>query len=115
MSSAMHADADSGQPISLAILAGRGRVVAQLPVPLTALVGREQETAQVLDLLRREDPLTSSGQRVRLLTLTGPGGVGKTRLALRVACELAEPFGGGIAFVPLAPVGSPDLVLMTIA
>ena len=78
-----------------------------LPAPLTAFVGRERELAGLRALLARRD--------VRLLTVTGPGGVGKTRLAIEAARELADGFAAGVRFVPLAPLGSPDLVLPAIA
>ena len=78
-----------------------------LPTPLTAFVGRERELAGLRALLTRRD--------VRLLTVTGPGGVGKTRLVIEAAREIADGFAAGARFVPLAPLGSPDLVLPTIA
>ncbi len=78
-----------------------------LPVPPTALVGREDEVAQIGEHLHRED--------VRLLTLTGPGGTGKSRLAIQVAAELRGMFIGGIVFVSLAAITDPVLVLPTIA
>jgi predicted ATPase/class 3 adenylate cyclase/DNA-binding CsgD family transcriptional regulator len=78
-----------------------------LPVQLTSLIGREQEVTAVQNLLLRED--------VRLVTLTGPGGTGKTRLGLQVAAELCEVFTDGVFLVNLAPVSDPLFVLPTIA
>jgi predicted ATPase/class 3 adenylate cyclase len=78
-----------------------------LPVQPTPLIGREQEVATVLVFLRRED--------VRLLTLTGPGGTGKTRLGLQVAAELSEAFPSGVYFVNLAPINDPAFVVPTLA
>jgi predicted ATPase len=75
-----------------------------LPAQPSELVGRARELAELLELL---------GER-RLLTLTGPGGSGKTRLSLQVAAEALERFAGGVFFVPLAAVSDPDLVLPTV-
>lgn len=77
------------------------------PFPLTPLVGRDRELAAILDLLA--DPET------RLLSLIGPGGVGKTRLALAVVGALGDHFADGAVFVPLAAVADPALVLPTVA
>lgn len=78
-----------------------------LPASLTSFVGREREVARVRSLVWRAD--------VRLLTLTGPPGIGKTRLALTVASSLGGEFEDGVWFVPLAPLNDPALVPTTIA
>ena len=76
------------------------------PSSLTSLIGRETDVAAVL---------ASLGEHARLVTLTGPGGVGKTRLALRIGEEAASGFANGVVFVSLAMLTTPDLVLPTIA
>jgi predicted ATPase len=78
-----------------------------LPAPTTALIGREQQVEEAAKRLTRPD--------VRLLTLTGPGGIGKTRLALRVAATVSDEFAHGAFVVALAPIADPSLVLATAA
>ena len=80
---------------------------ASLPAPASSFVGRESELEAVVALLRRGD--------VRLLTLTGPGGIGKTRLALEAARRIAHELPGGAAYVPLATTSAPGAVVPTIA
>jgi predicted ATPase len=79
----------------------------QLPIPATPFFGRESELEELLALLARDD--------VRLVTLTGPGGSGKTRLALKAAAGLADRFADGVFFVALAPVPDTNAVHSTIA
>jgi predicted ATPase/DNA-binding XRE family transcriptional regulator len=78
-----------------------------LPLAPTRLVGRERELAEVSDLLRRPE--------VRLLTLTGTAGVGKTHLAVETARKVADHFSDGVVFVALAPLGDPALMVPTAA
>src|SRR5579863_86417 len=75
---------------------------SSLPVQRTAFLGREHEAAGLRQLLSRVD--------VQLVTLTGPGGIGKTRLALQVAGEIADQFPGGVCFVALSAIGEGGLI-----
>jgi len=77
-----------------------------LPVQRTAFIGREHEAGALRQLLNRAD--------VQLVTLTGPGGIGKTRLVLQVAAEASAEFPGGVCFVPLSAVSDPSLIPSTI-
>ena len=79
--------------------------LTNLPIPTTSFVGRERELAELTSLLGR----------TRLLTLTGPGGTGKTRLAVRLGSAVSASFPDGVTFVPLAAVSNPSLLASTIA
>jgi predicted ATPase/transcriptional regulator with XRE-family HTH domain len=83
------------------------RSLSPPPLPPTALIGREQEMMQALTFLQRDG--------VRLLTLTGPSGVGKTRLGIELAQGLGERFEDGVVFVALAPLRDPSLLPATLA
>jgi predicted ATPase/DNA-binding CsgD family transcriptional regulator len=89
-------------PSRPAVEAGAGRI--SLPKPLTSFIGRERELAQAKRLLRDS----------YLVTLTGPGGSGKTRLCIALAAAVADDYPDGVYFVPLAPVRDPGLVPSTI-
>jgi predicted ATPase len=91
---------------TLTVLHGRDRRPHHLPAPLTTFVGRERELARVCERLRAPD--------VRLLTLLGPGGAGKTRLAVEAAAELLDACADGVFFVALEHVREPELVPGTI-
>lgn len=81
--------------------------LVSLPAPLTRLIGREQAVAAARNYLLRDE--------ARLLTLVGPPGIGKTRLSLNIAAELADAFDDGVVFISLAPITEPGLAVATIA
>jgi predicted ATPase/class 3 adenylate cyclase len=107
----LHRLKDLGQPEKLFQLGAgdfpplRSLNATNLPSQPSRLVGREREVAELVSLVAKE----------RLVTLTGAGGSGKTRLALQVAAELVEAFPDGVFWAPLGPVSDPELVLPTIA
>ncbi len=91
----------------MARVAPRATSVSPPPLPPTALIGREQEMMRAMTFLQRGG--------VRLLTLTGPSGVGKTRLGIQLAQDLGERFEQGVVFVALAPLRDPSLLPATLA
>src|SRR5215213_5517421 len=96
-----------GLPSDFPPLKSLDRQLHNLPPQLTPFIGREALVAEICGRLEQPD--------VRLLTLTGPGGAGKTRLALHAATELVKAYSDGVWFVPLAPVAAATLVAATIA
>jgi predicted ATPase/class 3 adenylate cyclase len=96
-----------GIPDAFPALRTLGARPTNLPAQPTPLIGREREVAELQELLGRSD--------VRLVTLTGPGGTGKTRLALQLGAELIEGFAAGVFVVDLSPIRDTALVLPTIA
>src|SRR5207249_11038289 len=94
-----------GCPSDFPALRSLERIPNNLPTQLTTFIGREREIRDGLALLDRS----------RLLTLTGPGGTGKTRLSLQLAAEAAAGFPDGAFWVQLAPIGDPELVPSTLA
>jgi len=99
-----HSDSIADSVASRKITGGKRH---NLPVPRTSLVGREQQLSDASELLLRED--------VRLLSLTGPGGAGKTRLSIAVATAVADHFPAGVLFVSLASIMQPGLVATALA
>ena len=97
----------AGRSASAPASTGARRGPRSLPVASTSLIGREQDIVEVSDLIAEPD--------VRLVTLTGPGGVGKTRLAIAVGERLDDRYPRGAVFVPLASVDRPELVLPRVA
>ena len=96
----------SDLPAEFPALKSLPRHLQNMPVQPTPFLGREQEVTTVYELLRHP--------QVHLLTLTGPGGMGKTRLALQVAAELSDQFADGVFLVPLAPVSEAEQVIPAI-
>jgi predicted ATPase/class 3 adenylate cyclase len=90
----------AGLPAEFPPIRSLNAVPNNLPMQVTSFVGREREIAEGVKLF----------QQARVLTLTGPGGTGKTRLSLQIAAQVADRFPGGVTFVALAPISDPDLV-----
>jgi len=97
----------AGPPAARPPLAPPAAPGAPLPLPMTPLIGRTHEVAAICTWLH--DPAK------RLITLVGPGGIGKTRLAIQVARDMSAEFADGIVFIPLTPIRDPALVVPAIA
>ena len=109
-----------GLPVEFPPLKSLAAIPNNLPAQVTSFVGRERELARLVQTLtpvstNAKDGRTATGAagETRLLTLTGPGGTGKTRLSLQAAAELLDHFPDGVWFVELAPVSDPALVAQT--
>ena len=102
-------DAGSVQRIrrEIATLATFEARAGTLPEPATPVVGRERELAEVKDLLRQRD--------VRVVSLLGPGGTGKTRLSIELATQLRDEYGSGVFFCPVATITEPEIAVSAIA
>jgi hypothetical protein len=88
-----------------ALRVSKAVIFQHLPVQLTSFVGRGAELTRIRELLAEN----------RLVTLTGAGGVGKTRLAVQVAAQMTDEFGGGVWCVDLAPITDPEVVPIAVA
>ena len=100
-------DPELAVPDGFALAGRRARARVSLPAQATSLIGREREISEVTDVLQRPE--------VRLVTLTGTGGTGKTRVAIQVAAGLLDDFADGVVFISLAPLQNQNLVLTTAA
>jgi predicted ATPase/DNA-binding winged helix-turn-helix (wHTH) protein len=107
VSSSYDIDSREGMERGKPAIAKPARKLVDLPTPRTALIGREKEVREAESLLLQPD--------VRLLSLTGAGGAGKTRLAISVAASIAHKFTAGVQFVGLASITQPDLVATALA
>jgi len=95
-----------------------GSMLNNIPSQLTSFIGREKERKELIQLVRtgaEQEKVLAAGDGPRLITLTGPGGTGKTRLSLQVASDLLDIFSDGVWLVELAPVTDPQFVVQTTA
>jgi predicted ATPase len=100
-------DSELGVPDGFAPTRRLARLPVSLPAQATSLIGREREIREVTDLLQRPE--------VQLVTLTGTGGTGKTRVAIEIAAGLHDDFADGVVFIGLAPLQDQNLVLTAAA